>query len=159
MQPAAMGGPRTASNPGRLARFRRLLPLAVLAAGACSGLPGLSGGHAPVVFGLPVPLTGTDGQPDVYGELSRNGAELARREINAKGGADGHPIEFLLRNDRGDDSTAITVAHALAADPRVVAVIGHVYSGPTIKAAGEYEGGGVAAVATSATSPEISGLG
>jgi branched-chain amino acid transport system substrate-binding protein len=130
----------------------------VLAAG-CGGLPGAGPDRAPVVFGLPLPLTSTDGQADPYGSLSRDGAELARREINARGGAGGHPVELRIRDDRGDDSTAIGVARELADDAAVLAVIGHVYSGPTIKAAPIYDAGRVAAVATTATSPEISRLG
>ena len=159
MQPAARGCPRTPGTRGLLARGRRALPVALLLAGACGGLPGLSHDRSPVVFGLPLPLTSTDGAADVYGQLSRNGAELARREINARGGAGGHPVELRVLDDRGDDSTAIGVAERLGQDAAVLAVIGHVYSGPTIKAAPVYAAAGVAAVATTATSPEITQLG
>jgi branched-chain amino acid transport system substrate-binding protein len=159
MLSAPQGFRRVPATPGALARMRRLLPAAAALAAACSGLPGLSAARAPVTFGLPIPLTSTDGQPDVYGELSRDGAELARDQINAKGGAGGHRIQLAERDDKGDDEAAIDVAKALAADPSVIAVIGHVYSSTTMKAAPTYTEGGVAAVATSATNPEISTLG
>ncbi|MDB4950312.1 MAG: putative high-affinity branched-chain amino acid transporter, amino acid-binding protein [Gemmatimonadetes bacterium] len=160
MHPAAAARPRSPAVRRGFARIRLALPLALcLPAGSCRGLPGMAGDAAPVVFGLPVPLTATDGTPDPYGELSRNGAQLAAREINAAGGAGGHRVDLRVRDDRGDDSTAIGVARDLAGDPAVLAVIGHVYSGPTLKAAPIYEAGRVAAVATTATSPEITRLG
>jgi branched-chain amino acid transport system substrate-binding protein len=61
-------------------------------------------------------------------------------------------------NDRGDPETAIGVADSLVNDPAVLAVVGHVYSGATIQAASRYTGR-LPALATSATSPEISRLG
>jgi branched-chain amino acid transport system substrate-binding protein len=154
------------AEPGRPSRaLRPRLPLrtaaafaAVIAASAaaCAGLRGPD--REPIRFGVPLPLTSMDGKPDVYGENGKMGAELALREINAQGGIGGRRLEFRELDDRGDDSTAIGVAQQLFDDPKVVAVVGHVYSSTTIQAASIYQRG-LPAVATSATSAEISGLG
>ena len=72
---------------------RPLAAAALLAAGSCT--------HAsdPLWLGLQFPLTDGSGKPDLYGELSRMGAQLALDEINANGGAGGRPLEVRLVND------------------------------------------------------------
>lgn len=132
---------------------RALSVFALVAAGSCT--------HAsdPLWLGLQFPLTDGAGKPDVYGELSRMGAQLALDEINGRGGVDGQPLKVRLLDDHGDDSTAIGVADSLAQDRRIVAVVGPIYSSTTVAASQVYENAKVPALATSATSPAISGLG
>lgn len=110
-------------------------------------------GADPVVFGFAAPLS------EAYGVSAQRGAELARQQLNARGGVDGRPLELRAENDSASPERAIRVAEALIADPRVVGVAGHVNSGTTSAAAGHYDAGGLAALATSATSPLISRLG
>ncbi|HLM65918.1 MAG TPA: branched-chain amino acid ABC transporter substrate-binding protein [Longimicrobium sp.] len=138
----------------------RFVSFALMVAGvaACGGMGTGGGGGDPLVLGLAVPLTDTEGKPDVYGVRSRMGAELAVEELNARDAFGGRKLALRLVNDRGDPETAIAVADSLVQDQAVLAVVGHVYSGATIQAAGRYEGH-LPAVATSATSPEISRLG
>jgi branched-chain amino acid transport system substrate-binding protein len=141
--------------PVRRRALARILaaPAAALVLGSCAGRADA------YVIGLQFSLTDAAGKPDLYGELSRMGAQLALDEINAHGGAGGHPLKVRLVNDRGDDSTAIGVADSLARDPAVVAVAGPIYSGTTMASAKVYGDAGLPALATSATSPEISRLG
>lgn len=106
----------------------------------------------PVVFGVAGPMEAA------YGASMRQGAELARQEINASGGIDGRPLELLVRDDRADPQTAIAIADEFVNHEDVVAVVGHVNSSTTIAAAPVYSDG-LPAVATSATSPEVSRLG
>jgi branched-chain amino acid transport system substrate-binding protein len=152
---------------GRVPRVQRAMATAVrfvssawMVAGvaACGGMGPGGGGDDPLVLGLAVPLTDTEGKPDVYGVRSRMGAELAVEELNARDAFGGRKLALRLVNDQGDPETAIAVADSLVQDEAVLAVVGHVYSGATIQAAGRYEGH-LPAVATSATSPEISRLG
>lgn len=147
--------PRPASYAVRLA-----LPAAAVltAVSACARFGGAGGGGEPLVLGLAVPLTDTEGKPDVYGVRSRMGAELAVEELNARNAFGARTLALRLVNDKGDPETAIAVADSLVQDDRVLAVVGHVYSGATIQAAGRYTGH-LPAVATSATSPEITRLG
>ena len=142
---------RPRGRPRRPARVLVASAL-VLATAACGG------GSGDVWLGVALPLTTADGQPDTYGENSRMGALLAAEEINAAGGVRGDSLRLRLVDDRGDDSTAIQVADSLLADARVIAVVGHVYSGTTRQAAQIYSRG-LPAVATSATASDISRLG
>ncbi len=52
-------------------------------------------------------------------------ARLAIREINARGGINGHRIELVAVDDRGEPEKAISAARQLVLDPQVVAVVGH----------------------------------
>lgn len=155
----------SADEPGREPRAARPLRIAARrAALAAVGLVALgcarTGGGAgdTLVLGLAVPLTDTGGKPDPYGVSSRMGAELAVEELNARNAFGGPRLVLRLVNDRGDAETAIAVADSLVRDGSVLAVVGHVYSGTTIQAASRYQDN-LPAVATSATSPEISRLG
>jgi branched-chain amino acid transport system substrate-binding protein len=133
-------------------RRRRRAPVAaliafLLAAAAC-GEPE----QKPIVFGLAGPFR------TEYGTSMQQGAELARRDINQAGGIRNRLLEFRVVDDAADADSASRVAGSLFRDPAVVAVVGHVNSSTTVQAASIYDRG-LPAVATSATSPEISRLG
>src|SRR5687768_2001647 len=115
-------------------RGHRLLARRLGATGLALALSGCGGsGGGPLVLGLAVPLTDTDGQPDGYGELSQMGAQLALGEVNRER-IDGRQLRLRIVNDKGDGSTAIAVADSLGQDEDVLAVIGHIYSGTTVAA-------------------------
>ena len=118
------------------------------------------GGGDDLVLGLAVPLTDGAGQPDVYGVRSRMGAELAVEELNAANAVRRAASSSLrIVDDKGDPEPPPSPWRTRwCRTPRVLAVVGHVYSGATIAAAQQYTGR-LPAVATSATSPEISQLG
>jgi branched-chain amino acid transport system substrate-binding protein len=119
----------------------------LLAAAACSEPE-----RKPIVFGLAGPFR------TEYGVSMQQGAELARRDINQAGGIRNRLLEFRVVDDAADADSASRVAESLFRDPAVVAVVGHANSSTTVQAAGTYDRG-LPAVATSATSPEISRLG
>lgn len=147
-----------AASSGRPRRARAAvlaLGASMLAVAACASM---GGGGDDLVLGLAVPLTDGEGKPDVYGVRSRMGAQLAVEELNAGNVFGGRKLTLRIVNDKGDPATAIAVADSLVRDPSVLAVVGHVYSGATIQAAQKYHDH-LPAVATSATSPEISALG
>jgi branched-chain amino acid transport system substrate-binding protein len=149
-----------AASSGRPPRPARaaVLALGALALAAAAACATMGGGGDALVLGLAAPLTDGAGAPDVYGVRSRMGAELAVEELNAANAFGGRKLVLRIVDDKGDPATAIAVADSLVRDPAVLAVVGHVYSGATIAAAQQYTGH-LAAVATSATSPEISKLG
>jgi len=99
------------------------------------------------------------------GIATKQGAELAVKEINAAGGIDGRRLELLPRDDGADAHTAIAIAAELVRDPKVVALAGPVNSGTTLASAAIYNGeadsvrGTLPELATTATSPDISRLG
>jgi len=65
------------------------------------------------------------GSAAAFGEQIRMGAELARDQINERGGIAGTPVELVLGDDQGKDDQASTIATKFATDPMVSAVIGH----------------------------------
>src|SRR5213080_3331160 len=120
---------------------------AVLA--ACSSRPA-----GPVAIGLAGPFS----QP--RGASMLRAAQLAVNQINARHGIRGLPLELRIVDDSGSEDTAVRAAERLYADPTVVAVVGHLSSGPTIAAARVYGAGPnpVAMISPSASSPDLSGV-
>ena len=92
-----------------------------------------------------------------YGLMNKRGIDLAVEEINARGGVRGVPFHVLDRNDNGDGVQASVIAQEFVANAEIVAVIGHVNSGAMVAAAKVYDGQ-LPAVATTATSPDLSGI-
>jgi branched-chain amino acid transport system substrate-binding protein len=135
---------RSAASPATLARACLVLCLSLVV--GCRATPD------DVVFGLAGPFG------ESYGRSMQEGAELALHEINAGGGIGGRMLRFRTLDDLGGPEGAVAVAEQLYDDASVVAVVGHATSGATIAAASIY-GRGLAALATSATSPAISQLG
>jgi branched-chain amino acid transport system substrate-binding protein len=110
-------------------------------------------GHdaSPVTLGAAGPWTSP------YGVLARRGIDLAVDEINASGGINGRPLRILARDDMGSGVKAVDVAQEFVANRDVLGVIGHLSSGAMIAAARIYDTQ-LAAVPTSATSPDLTGI-
>ncbi len=137
--------------PGRyLEGFLRTSALvgAALCLAACSQ----PGGR--IVIGLAGPFS----QP--RGASMLRAAQLAVKQINAKGGVRGRPVELAVADDSGSEDVAVRVAETLYADPAVVAVVGHLSSGASIAAAQVYGAGAtpVVMISPSASSPDLSGI-
>jgi branched-chain amino acid transport system substrate-binding protein len=110
------------------------------------------GGSADEVrFGMAGPFT------ESFGVANRRGAELAVEEINAAGGIGGRRLVIDYRDDQGDGARAARVAQEFVDEPAISAVVGHVSSGAMVAAAKVYDGS-LAAVATTASSPELTGI-
>ena len=90
----------------------------------------------------------------------RRAAELAVKEINARGGVRGRPLALRIMDDSGRPDLAIRIAQQLVDDPAVVAVIGHLNSSAAL-AAGRIYGEArrpVVMISPSASSPDLSGI-
>ena len=92
-----------------------------------------------------------------YGLQNLQGVQLAAEEINKAGGISGHRLQVDLRDDAGEGAKAAKIAQEFVDNPAVSAVIGHVNSSGMLAAAPIYDGQ-LAAIATSATSPDLSGI-
>src|SRR5512133_3856169 len=92
-----------------------------------------------------------------YGLMNKRGMDLAVADINAAGGVRGRPLELVSRDDGGSAVKATAIAQEFVADPNIVAVVGHVNSGAMVAAARVYDGH-LAAVATTATAPDLTGV-
>jgi branched-chain amino acid transport system substrate-binding protein len=127
-----------------MVRSPRLLLLALI--GACSHVS-----SGTVVFGAAGPWN------EAYGKANQNGIQLALDEINASPAWRGRHLQIEFQNDSGSGARASAVAQEFVNDPRIVAVVGHVTSGAMVAAAHVYDKH-LAAVATTATSPSLTGV-
>src|SRR5256886_8523543 len=105
-------------------RRRRALLAAICSLTACSG----GSSRGPIVLGLAGPFS----QP--RGVSMQHAAELAVKEINARGGVRGRQLAVRMMDDSARPEVAIRVAQELLDDPAVVAVIGHLTSGTSLAA-------------------------
>jgi ABC-type branched-subunit amino acid transport system substrate-binding protein len=105
----------------------------------------------PVVLGAAGPWT------EDYGAMNRRGIELAVEELNARGPSQGAPVQIIFRDDNGDGMRAASIAQEFINRKDIVGVIGHVNSGAMVAAARVYDGH-LPAVATTASSPALTGI-
>ena len=132
---------------------RLVVPAALLSLIACSR-GGSGSASGPIILGIAGPFS----QP--RGVSMRHAAELAVREINARGGIKGRPLALRVMDDSGRADVAIGIAQQLVNDPAVVAVIGHLNSTASL-AAGRIYGEArhpVVMISPSASSPDLSGV-
>ena len=120
--------------------------IALLALSACAG-----GDKRPYVVGAAGPWK------QGYGLQNLQGIQLAAEEINKAGGINGHPFRVIARDDEGDGPLAAKIAQDFVSTHSISAVIGHVNSSGMLSAAPVYDGQ-LAAIATSATSPDLTGI-
>lgn len=92
-----------------------------------------------------------------YGLQNLQGVELAVEEINNAGGINGHALRLVSRDDEGEGDKATKIAQDFVATRSISAVIGHVNSSGMLAAAPVYDGQ-LPAIATSATSPDLTGI-
>src|SRR5436190_18953577 len=134
--------------------MRRLVVLAALLSLTACSRGGLGSTHRPIVVGIAGPFS----QP--RGVSMKHAAELAVREVNARGGIRGRALALRIMDDSGRPDVAIRIAQQLAEDPAVVVVIGHLNSSASL-AAGRIYGEGrrpLVMISPSASSPDLSGL-
>src|SRR5437667_10381014 len=118
---------------------------------AILAMAGCAGAREPYIVGAAGPWK------QGYGLQNLQGVELAVEEINKAGGINGHPLRLITRDDEGDGTKAAKIAQDFVATHSISAVIGHVNSSGMLSAAPVYDGQ-LAAVATSATSPDLTGI-
>lgn len=114
-------------------------------------LAGCAGNSEPYVIGAAGPWK------EGYGQQNLQGIQLAVDEINKAGGINGRPLRVVDRDDGNGGLQAAQIAQEFVANPSISAVIGHVNSSGMLSAARVYDGQ-LAAIATSATSPDLTGI-
>ncbi|MFF5261233.1 branched-chain amino acid ABC transporter substrate-binding protein [Actinomadura viridis] len=117
---------------------------------------GLLGGgtdddSGPIVLGMNVPLSGGNA---AIGPYMRNGAQLAVKEINAKGGVLGRKLELRAEDDACDPKTAVAAAAKLVAAGITVSVGGYC-SGATLPTLPVFGKNGIPMVIPGANSNEL----
>jgi branched-chain amino acid transport system substrate-binding protein len=130
----------------RKPRLQLTLSAALLLLAACG-----SGGDGPIMLGAAGPWT------EGYGAMNKRGIELALEHLNARSEHKTRPVEVVFRDDQGNGAKAAAIAQEFVENATVLAVIGHVNSGAMVAAAKVYDGR-LPAVATTATSPDLTGI-
>ncbi|MEP6733398.1 MAG: ABC transporter substrate-binding protein [bacterium] len=126
--------------------MKQLIPVLVLACSACS-----QGATSSMKFGAAGPWK------TEFGTMNKRGIELAVAEINALPERQQRPLVVRYEDDDASGEKASRIAQSFVDSSDVLGVIGHVNSSPAVAAARIYDGH-LAAVATSATSPELTGI-
>jgi branched-chain amino acid transport system substrate-binding protein len=104
-----------------------LAALAALALAACGG----GGSGEPIKIGVNLEMSGPS---SVLGQAYVEAVKLRAREINQQGGILGRPIELVIKDNRTDQTEALTIAKQLADRDKVVAMIGPGTSPTTLAA-------------------------
>jgi branched-chain amino acid transport system substrate-binding protein len=102
-----------------------------------------------VKVGMGAPMTGGDAS---FGIDISQGAQIA---VNDAGQLEGFSFELVAQDDGGNAEGGAAVANKLVADPSVVAVAGHIFSGATAAAMPIYEKAGLPMLSPSATNPTL----
>jgi len=129
------------------------MAVSMLMAG-CSSTSSSSGSAYKI--GVAAPLTGTNAQD---GQAILNGVQIAVDKVNAAGGIDGHTIEIMQMDDKGDPSEAATVANKLSADANVLAVVGHYNSSCTLAGAPIYNQNKLVSISPGSSAASVSEAG
>jgi branched-chain amino acid transport system substrate-binding protein len=72
------------------------------------------------------------GRTSFLGEPERNSMELLAKQINERGGINGHPIELIIYDTEGDATKAVLNASKLIEKDNVLAIVGPSLSGTTL---------------------------
>ena len=102
-----------------------------------------------VKVGMGAPMTGGDAS---FGIDISQGAQIA---VTDAGEFQGFKFELVAQDDGGNAEGGAAVANKLVADPSVVAIAGHIYSGATAAAMPIYEKSGLPMLSPSATNPAL----
>jgi branched-chain amino acid transport system substrate-binding protein len=94
---------------------------------------------------------------EAYGRADSLGIELALAHINARPLWRERPLRIRFANDSARGDRAVQVAKSFVDDESITAVVGHINSDAMMAAARVYDGN-LPAIATSATSPSLSGI-
>ena len=118
-----------------------------------SALVLLGGGAAwaDVAIATAGPMTG---QYAVFGEQMKRGAEMAVKDINAKGGVNGEQLVLQIGDDACDPKQAVAVANQFVND-EVKFVAGHFCSGSSIPASAVYNEEGILQITPASTNPKL----
>jgi branched-chain amino acid transport system substrate-binding protein len=106
-----------------------------------------------IKIGMGAPMTGDNG---AFGQDISQGAKIA---VSDAGSFMGFSFELVAEDDGGAPEGGAAVANKLVADPQVVAVEGHIFSGATKAAIPIYEAAGIPMMSPSATNPALTTTG
>jgi branched-chain amino acid transport system substrate-binding protein len=129
---------------------RRELLLGLAASGLA--VPALAQSKEPVLIGVTGPLTGQYAQ---YGAQWKKGFDLALDEINASGGINGRPLQYVFEDSQSDPRQTVTIARKYVADERIVVEVGDFSSAASMAASPIYQAAGLVQFGFSNSHPDF----
>lgn len=110
--------------------------LALVLTGALVYPNAAAAAEKPVKIGLSAPLTGDWAE---YGNDFKRSVEMVIEQTNKAGGVQGHQVELVVADSRGDPKEAVLIAEKFVANPDIIAEIGDFSSSCCMAAAPVYE--------------------
>jgi branched-chain amino acid transport system substrate-binding protein len=135
------------------------LLFAALLLAACSVAPGpgdvvVEPGQT-IKVGAVVGLTGPLEEPSLD---ILHGIEIATAEYNEAGGIQGFELELVVEDDGCAPDLGAEAAQRIAANPEIIAVVGHVCSGASLAGAEVYQEARIPMISASSTSPALTAV-
>jgi branched-chain amino acid transport system substrate-binding protein len=109
-----------------------------------------------IKIGVIAPFSGESAK---YGEDIKRGYDLAAEELNAGGGIKGGKIKLIYEDDEGKPDKAVTAAQKLIQKDKVIAILGPLWSSPTLAVAPIAEKNKVVLLSSGASSPKLTDAG
>jgi len=134
----------------RVCKLSALLMAVLLMASVMAGCGGPASND--IKIGLLNEMTGSNA---TMGTSAANGAKMAIKEANAKGGVLGKQIQAVVGDNKSEPSESANAMTKLATQDRVVAVTGVFSSSNAIAASSVAEGSKVPFLAVGATNPKV----
>lgn len=111
--------------------------------------------QGPVRIGVIHPFSG---DAAVYGETMLRVLNIAADKINADGGVNGYPVEFVVEDGKCDGTAAASAAQKLVTIDKVEVIIGGFCSGEALAAEPITTAAEVALFSASASNPKLTGI-
>ncbi|MBK5200903.1 MAG: ABC transporter substrate-binding protein [Spirochaetaceae bacterium] len=115
-----------------------------------------SGSVSSYKIGFIGPLTGDNAN---YGVMSRDAAIIAIDEVNAAGGINGTPVEFIAEDSEGTVEKGLSAIEKLAESDKIISLVGPVFTGPTFAVGDRCQNQGIPLITGSATHADITNIG
>lgn len=109
-----------------------------------------------IKIGVITPLSGESAK---YGQDIKRGYDLAIEEINALGGIKGNKLELIYEDDQGVPEKAVSAATKLIAKDNVIAILGALWSSPTLAVAPIAEKNKIILLSSGSSSPKVTNAG
>ncbi len=104
-------------------------------------------------IGMGSPMTGNNA---LYGQDVSQAARLA---VSDAGQFQGFLFELVVKDDSGTPESGAAIAKEFVADPQVVAIAGHIFSGASLAAIPIYNAARIPMMSPSATNPGLTAIG
>lgn len=137
----------------RVNKLLSVLTAGVLFAGALAGCGSSKEAKSDVIkIGGNLEMTGGSAS---FGISSKNGIELALKNVNQKGVLGGKKVELVVADNKSEASEALNAMQKLISQDKVVAVIGPNLSSAAIASSAINNAGKVAAITPMGTNPDV----